>query len=99
MTSTKVRIRRQLPLPIDCYARLIGTRIPPSIVHLIREGVPLTDLQAAAGKLWLACAGKELDQRGALAAVIEAYCCTRPVAEPYWGFLGNRGRCANCGET
>ena len=72
---------------------------PPHIVHLIREGATLNDLQATAGKLWLAYGGAQQDEGGAVAAAIEAYWRARPGNDPYWDFLGNRGSCVACGEV
>lgn len=71
----------------------------PRIVKLIREGAQLDDIQAAAGKLWLAYGGRELDRSGRIALAVQAYWRSRPGTDPYWNFLGKRGSCDSCGEA
>ena len=71
--------------------------ILPGIAHMARKGALLDDLQATAGKLWLAHGGAELDHDGTVRRAIDAYWLGRPGADPYWDFLGTRGTCENCG--
>ena len=71
--------------------------ILPRIVHMVRKGASLGDLEATAGKLWLAYGGAELDRDGTVKQVIDAYWQGRPGADPYWDFLGTRGTCDHCG--
>ena len=71
----------------------------PQIVFLVRDGAKLNDLQACAGKLWLAEAGGKMDDVGAVRKAIDAYWTARPGADPYWDFLATRGNCSNCAET
>lgn len=71
----------------------------PRIVALVREGAALSDLQAAAGKLWLDHGGAASDEGGVMASTIEAYWRAKPGRDPYWDFLGERASCDACGES
>lgn len=71
----------------------------PQIVLLAREGATLSDLQACAGKLWLAEDAAKADNDGAVRSAIDAHWKTLPGADPYWDFLSTRGACSRCGET
>lgn len=71
----------------------------PRIAELARSGAALTDLQAIAGKLWLANGGAAADEDGAIAAAIAAYWKAQPGADPYWEALDTRTTCDACGET
>ena len=78
---------------------MTGTSALPRIVQMIRDGEPLDDLSAAAGKLWLSYGGKETDEGGVVSAAIDAYWRGQPGKDPYWDFLSNRTDCDACGET
>ena len=71
----------------------------PRIAELARSGAELSDVQAIAGKLWLANGGAALDEDGAIAATIAAYWKAQPGADPYWDALDTRTSCDACGET
>ena len=71
----------------------------PRIVELIRRRAKLSDLQAMAGRMWLAYGGAKLDSNGAIAAVIADYWRSRPGDDPYWDFLATRANCSSCGES
>lgn len=64
----------------------------PRIADLARGGAPLSDLQAVAGKLWLANGGA--DEDGVIAAAITAHWA----ATSYWDALETRMSCDVCGE-
>lgn len=72
---------------------------PPRIADLARSGAALSELQAIAGKLWLANGGDAEDQDGAIAAAIAAHWKAQPGADPYWDALDTRMPCDACGET
>jgi hypothetical protein len=71
----------------------------PRIVELIRIGATLSDLQATAGRLWLAYGGAKSDSDGAIAAAIAEHWRSRPGKDPYWDFLAKHTTCSACGET
>ncbi|MEQ1617017.1 MAG: hypothetical protein ABL883_01575 [Terricaulis sp.] len=68
----------------------------PSIVRLAGEGATLSSIEAAAGKLWLAAGGEDVD--GSVRRAVEAFWRAQPGADPYWDFLSTRMDCDNCGE-
>ena len=72
---------------------------PPRIVVLIRERARLSDLQAAAGKIWLDHGGAASDGDGVLTAAVEAHWRAKPGRDPYWDFLSERASCDACGES
>jgi hypothetical protein len=71
----------------------------PKIVELARENAPLSDVQAAVGKLWLDYGGAAQDADGAVSRAIEAHWRARGGEDPYWDFLATRGVCDACGES
>jgi hypothetical protein len=71
----------------------------PAVVQMIREGVPLDDLQATAAKLWLDYGGDAMDDGGKVRAAVEAYWRSKRGSDPYWDFLEQRSSCNRCGET
>ena len=71
----------------------------PQIIARLREGAALSDISAAAARLWLETDGRDADPDGSLKEAVAAYWRECPGADPYWDFLYRRGYCAACGET
>ncbi len=75
----------------------MSTEVPAPIAKL-RRGQALSDLEAAAAKLWLAYGGAEADRDGILRRAVKAHWASRTGRDPYWDFLATRDRCVTCGE-